>query len=58
MLSGFVCVLLSISLILADRTCVLPVPGPATTRTGPSISETAVSWAGLSVIRKLLKIGF
>ena len=27
--------------ILADRTCVLPVPGPARTRTGPSVVSTA-----------------
>lgn len=45
MFSGFVSVFCRMFMILWLIICVLPVPGPATTSTGPSMVSTASLWA-------------
>ena len=48
--SGLASVTLRIFAMRKVSICVLPVPGPAITMTGPSIVSTASFWAGLSLL--------
>ena len=48
MLSGFASVSRKIFAIRVDNNCVLPVPGPAITKTGPAILSTACRCAAFN----------
>jgi len=50
MFEGRICVFFKMFATLIASVCVFPVPGPATTITGPSIVSTARFWAGLSAL--------